>query len=81
LGAYAGAVDAASVMTELMTQKGFDFWLEGKRLGDFQRQPAAIIGVPVTGATYFKPGFAPIGAATCYPVPFAETSTNTNYVP
>src|SRR5262245_44736406 len=39
--AYAGATDAASVLVELFYQKGFDFWLEGKRLADFRRQPSA----------------------------------------
>ncbi len=86
--AYAGPTDAASVLKELLTQKGYDFWLEGKRIGDFRRNPGdgtgntgPIIGVPVSGTTYFKPGFAPVGTNTCYPVPFAETTTNKNYVP
>jgi hypothetical protein len=89
LPAYAGATDAASVLTEFFTQKGFDFWLEGKRLGDIQRYPTVaasaaqtqFIGLPPVGGTYFKPGFAQIGNAICTPVPFDETSTNKNYVP
>ncbi|MGZ8378971.1 MAG: hypothetical protein ACXW0Z_17210, partial [Gemmatirosa sp.] len=40
--AYAGATDANSVLTELMTQRGYDFYLEGKRLGDFRRNPTNV---------------------------------------
>lgn len=76
--AYGGATDAVSVLTEFFTQKGFDFYLEGKRLGDFQRYPANIIGVPVPGSTYWKPGFAPVGNNTCFPLPITEIDNNPN---
>ena len=75
---YGGATDSNSVLTEFFTQKGFDFYLEGKRLGDFRRYPANIIGVPVPGSTYWKPGFAPVGANTCYPLPVTEIDNNPN---
>lgn len=74
-----GGGDADSIRTEFFTQKGFEFYLEGKRLGDFRRSPAHIIGVPVPGATYWKPGFAPIGSQTCYPLPITETDNNPNF--
>jgi len=77
--AYTGGTDATSVLTELMTQKGFDFWLEGKRLGDFRRNPANVLFMPVPGAAYFKAGFAPIGNQTCYPIPLAEKDNNPNF--
>jgi hypothetical protein len=80
-GAYGGPVDAASVLTELMTQKHLDFWLEGQRFGDFRRNPANVLNMPVPGAVYFKPGFAPIGTQTCYPLPDDETDNNTNFPP
>ena len=56
-----------------------DFYLEGKRLGDFRRHPANIIGVPVPGSTYWKAGFAPVGNNTCYPLPITETDNNPNF--
>ncbi|MEY3702277.1 MAG: hypothetical protein RI891_1569, partial [Gemmatimonadota bacterium] len=71
--AYAGATDAASVLTELMTQKSLDFYLEGQRFGDWRRNPTSVLNVPVAGATYFKPGFPAIGTQTCYPLPLSET--------
>ena len=77
--AYSGATDAASVLAELFFQKGFDFWLEGKRLPDFRRQPvAASRFVPVTGSAYWRPNLGNIGAQTCYPIPFAEKDNNPN---
>lgn len=77
--AYSGPTDAASVLAELFYQKGFDFWLEGKRLADFRRQPvAASRFVPVTGSAYWRPNLGNIGAQTCYPLPFAEKDNNPN---
>lgn len=76
---YGGATDSASILTEFFTQRGFDFYLEGKRLGDFRRHPLNIIGVPVAGAPYWKPGFAPIGNQVCYPLPIGETDNNPNF--
>ena len=48
--AYGGATDSNSVLTEFFTQRGLDFYLEGKRLGDFRRHPANIAGMPVPGS-------------------------------
>jgi len=75
---YAGLTDSNSVLTEFFTQKGLDFYLEGKRLGDFRRYPANIIGVPVPGSTYWKPGFSPVGSDVCYPLPITEIDNNPN---
>jgi len=76
---YAGATDDASVLTELMDQKGFDFWLEGRHLRDFRRNPSNVNYMPVPGEAYFKPGFPPIGDKTCYPLPLAERDNNPNF--
>jgi len=78
LGNYTGPTDDASVLTEFMRQKHMDFYLEGQRFGDWRRVPAAVTNVPVPGSTYFKPGFAPVGNQTCYPLPLAETDNNPN---
>lgn len=78
---YGGATDANSVMTEFLTQKGFDFYLEGKRMGDFRRHPDNILGMPVSGSAYWKPGFAPVGANSCYPLPVQELDNNSNLTP
>lgn len=72
-------VDPDSTLTEFFTQKGLDFFLEGKRMGDFRRHPTNIIGVPVPGSTYWKAGFAPVGSNVCYPLPISETDNNPNF--
>ncbi len=79
--AYAGATDDASVLAEFETQRGLEFFLEDKRLGDLRRNGAAVKFVPVSGATYFKAGFAPIGSQTCMPLPVTETDNNANFNP
>ncbi|HEY9480467.1 MAG TPA: hypothetical protein VIP79_10285 [Gemmatimonadaceae bacterium] len=79
LGSYSGPTDAQSVLTELMTQKSLDFFLEGKRLGDFRRNGSAVQNMPVPGTPYFKAGYDPVGDDTCYPLPLAETSNNPNF--
>lgn len=77
--AYSGPTDDESVLTELMTQKTLDFYLEGKRLGDFRRNGAAVLNMPVPGTPYFKTnGYGPIGNQTCYILPIGETSNNPN---
>lgn len=76
--AYTGATDDASVFTEFFNQRGFEFYLEGKRLGDFRRHPESVGGVPETGTEYFKPGFSTIGSASCFPLPITEVDNNPN---
>ncbi len=77
--AYTGGTGDAAVLQEFFTQRGLEFYLEGKRLGDFRRAGAAVIGMPVPGSTYWKPGFAPVGNQSCYPLPIQETDNNTNF--
>jgi hypothetical protein len=78
LPAYTGATDAASVLAELYTQRAFEFYLEGKRIGDFRRSPASAKGIPAAGSVYVKPGYANVGSQTCYPIPRTERDNNPN---
>ena len=67
-------------MTELYNQRAFEFWLEGRRISDLQRNPAATTyGLPAAGSTYIKPGYPSVGNQTCWILPFTETSTNKNF--
>lgn len=79
--AYAGPVDAVSVLKELYFQRELDFYLEGKKIADFRRNPTATRNVPVTGADYIKPGYVPIGSDRCYPIPRAERDNNPAMTP
>jgi hypothetical protein len=76
---YSGPTDANSVLTELMSQKTLDFFLEGRKLGDFRRLPTNVLNMPVPGQPYFKAGFPPISDGTCYPLPDDETDNNPNF--
>jgi hypothetical protein len=75
---YTGPTDDAAVLAEFEDQRGIEFFLEGKRLGDLRRNGAAVRHVPVPGSTYWKPGFAPVGSQTCYPLPQVERDNNPN---
>ena len=76
---YAGSQTAVDVLTEFLDQKGRDFYLEAKRMGDSRRRPANMRNLPVPGTTYFKAGFAQIGNQTCWPLPVQETDNNLNF--
>ncbi len=76
--AYDGPTDPGWVLTEFLTQKGFDFYLEGKRLGDSRRHPGHVVGMAAPGSEYWKPGFAPVGTDVCYPLPVWEIDNNPN---
>lgn len=76
--AYAGATDAASVLAELFNQRAYEFYLEGRRLADFRRAPAAVTSMTPAGGVYFKPGYANVGGDKCYPLPRAERDNNPN---
>jgi hypothetical protein len=77
--AYDGPVDDGSVLEEFLWQKTLDFYLEGKRMGDFQRHPDAIRAMPEPGAAFHKPAAGPIGDQTCFPLPDTETDNNPNF--
>jgi hypothetical protein len=75
---YAGPIDAASVLSELLDQRSREFFLEGKRLGDARRHPQAVRNLPQPGAAFHKPGYEPIRDQSCYPLPEKETKSNPN---
>lgn len=76
--AYSGPTDAQSILEEFLWQKTLDFWLEGKRMGDFRRHPDAIREMPEPGTPFHKPAAGPIGDQTCFPLPDSETLNNPN---
>jgi hypothetical protein len=76
---YVGPADDASALTELEEQRGREFYLEGKRLGDVRRNAGAVLHVPAAGASYFRPGFGAVGDQTCFPLPLSETTSNPNF--
>ncbi len=77
LGAFSSA-DADAVLTELLEQKGRDFWLEGRRMGDWRRNPDHVNYIIQPGDNYYKPEVGTVGTQTCWPLPAAEKDNNPN---
>jgi hypothetical protein len=78
--AFAGG-DNNAIMAELMAQRSRDFWLEGKRMGDWRRNPSAVPNILPSGPTgYYQPTVADksVGTQTCWPIPFREKNANPN---
>jgi starch-binding outer membrane protein, SusD/RagB family len=69
--AFAGTGDAA-ILAELMAQRSRDFWLEGKRMGDFRRNPGSVPNVLGPNDAYYKPAVGTMGDQTCFPIPAFE---------
>ncbi|MFL5615168.1 MAG: RagB/SusD family nutrient uptake outer membrane protein [Gemmatimonadaceae bacterium] len=82
-GAYGGATDSLSVVTELLNQRARDFWLEGKKLGDLRRNPSVALASTLTdpnGSTFYAPSkAATFGSTFCAPIPPQETNANPNF--
>lgn len=74
-----GGGDNAAVLAELMDQRAREFYLEGKHLGDFRRNPTATPYVPPAGTPYYKPVQGEFGDQTCLPVPAQEKLNNPNF--
>jgi hypothetical protein len=74
---FPATIDMDSLMTELMIQKARDFWLEGKDVADFRRNPdyAAYV-LPTGDNSYYKPELGPVRDDTCWPVPRDEILSN-----
>lgn len=77
--AFPTTTNMDSLMTELMVQKARDFWLEGKDVADFRRNPDNAPYVLATGPNYYKPSLGPVSDQTCWPVPRNEIDNNPNW--
>jgi hypothetical protein len=72
--------DMDELMSELMEQKTRDFWLEGKRLGDWRRNPEYVpYIIPPGDDTYYKDSLGPVRDINCWSVPLAEKQNNPNW--
>jgi hypothetical protein len=70
---------SAEVLAELMDQRARDFWLEGKHLGDWRRNPTATPYVDPAGSPFYKPSQGAFGNISCIPVPNEEVLSNPNF--
>jgi hypothetical protein len=78
-GGTFNSADANAVLSELMDQRGRDFWLEAKRLGDWRRNPDNVPFILPAGSTYYKAGQGTIGDQVCMPMSASETDNNPNF--
>ena len=82
-GGQAALLGPTVTMTDLMDQKAFDFYLEGKRMGDFRRldvTPAfanASVGGVAQSTTPVQ--FMPVPGSVYFKAGFAPTSNRTCY--
>jgi hypothetical protein len=74
-----GGGTAAELLPALLEQKSRDFWIEGKRIGDWHRNGDAVPNVIVPGSAYYKPASGPVSDDRCIPLPLAETNNNPNF--
>lgn len=69
---YAGGLEDADLLRELLDQRSREFFLEGRRAGDLRRHPTLLPHLRPPGSQYHKPGYDPMGTQTCYPLPAKE---------
>jgi hypothetical protein len=86
--AYAAAQDGDAVdfvaetgpLTDLLDQKSRDFFLEGKHMGDWIRNPSATPYVVPAGSSNYDVVYGgAVGVATCFPIPAVERENNPNF--
>lgn len=78
--ALGATTDMNVLMSELMEQKSRDFWLEGKRLADWRRNPGYVpYIIPPGASTYYKGGLGPVRDFNCWDVPQSEINNNPHW--
>jgi hypothetical protein len=76
---YTGATNDASVLVEFLRQKTLDFYVEGKRMGDYRRYPTQLPFLVPVGTAYRKPNVPAYSNGRCWPVPIQERTNNPNF--
>jgi hypothetical protein len=76
--AYDGPTDAQSVLEEFLEQRTRDFFLEGKRMGDYRRHPNGLRTLVPAGTPYHKVGLPAYKDLPCWPFPQEELDRNPN---
>jgi len=76
---YSGATDDHSVLVEFLKQRTYEFYVEGKRMGDFRRYPNDLPFLVATGTPYRKANVPAYGDGLCWPLSIQEKSNNPNF--
>ena len=81
LPAYTGATDDRSVLVEFLTQRTYEFYVEGKHMGDYRRYPKDLPFLVAAGTPYRKPNVPAYSDGTCWPISIQELTNNPNLHP
>ena len=68
-----------AILTDLMDQKSRDFYMEGKLMADYQRNPAILPYVAPAGSTFYWSNPTPFGNEICFPLTLGESQANPNF--
>ncbi len=77
--AYTGATDDRSVLVEFLKQRTYEFYVEGKHMGDYRRHPTDLPFLVPTATVYRKPNVPAYSSGRCWPLPLQERSNNPNF--
>jgi hypothetical protein len=76
--AYTGATDDHSVLVEFLVQRTYEFYVEGKRMGDYRRYPNDLPFLTPVGTPYRKPNVPAYSDGKCWPISIQELTNNPN---
>jgi hypothetical protein len=78
LPAYSGPTDDHSVLAEFLKQRTYEFYVEGKHMGDYRRYPNDLPFLVPSGTPYRKPNVPAYSDGKCWPIPIEELTNNPN---
>lgn len=73
------ATTKTAILTDLMDQKSRDFYMEGKLMADYQRNPAILPYVAPAGSAFYWSNPTPFGNQICFPLTLGESNANPNF--
>jgi hypothetical protein len=76
--AYTGPTDDHSVLVEFLVQRTYEFYVEGKHMGDYRRYPNDLPFLTPAGTPYRKPNVPAYSDGKCWPISIQELTNNPN---
>ncbi len=74
-----GGSGTPAILLDLLDEKARDFYMEGKKMGDYQRNPAVEPYVSPSGAPYYLPNVTYFGNEICFPLTLNESQANAHF--
>ena len=69
------------MLVEFLTQRTYEFYVEGKHMGDYRRYPKDLPFLVPAGTAYRKPNVPAYSDGTCWPISIQELTNNPNLHP